>query len=103
MALTAKERERIIEEETLRFETRQNLLREQCGQHRGRRRRWWWLAALVLAVALYCHFECREEGCSWGHARCAHAGMMEGKKCPYHGSMDQEGGVEPGQPIPPKK
>lgn len=96
MPLTPKERERIVEEEKLRFETRQGLMREQCGQHRPRRFLWW-IAAIALAGALYCHFSCGGGSCRWGHG-----GMMEGKKCPYS-MMEKDGGVEPGQPLPPKK
>lgn len=95
MALTAKERENIIEEETLRFETRQNLHRAACGQHR--RHRWfWWVGAVVIAVALWCHFSCGEGGsCHHGFGM----GGPAGKHCLYHGDGATDG-VEPGQPIP---
>ena len=98
MALTAKERERIIEEETLRFETRQNLHRAACGQHRSGRRWLWWIAAAVLAYAVWCHFACGDSmSCHHGFGM----GGPAGKHCLYHGE-DADAGVEPGQPLPKK-
>ena len=99
MALTPKERERIIEEEQLRYETRQTLHREACAKHRPNR--WLWrIAIVVLAIAAWCHFSCGDG------PSCRHGfGMMgAGKHCLYHGEGAQDG-VEPGQPIPqaPKK
>jgi hypothetical protein len=95
MALTPKEREKIIEEETLRFETRQNLHAEACAKH-PRRGRWLWvLGAVLLGWALYCHFMCGGS-CLSGHA------SMEGKRCHTPGQM-MDDGVEPGQPMPPAK
>lgn len=97
MALSPKEREKIIEEEKLRYETRQALHAEACAKH-PRRGRWlWWLAAGILAYAAYCHYACGRGGC-WhrGH------GMM-GASCKHHGMMmDPNPDVEAGQPIPKK-
>ena len=95
MALTPKERARIIEEEQLRYETRQQLHREQCAQKHPRRRLWW-IVLIVLAVAAYCHFSCGEGSC-WHHG-----GMMGKHHCAM-GEMPGPDGVEPGQPVPPKK
>lgn len=100
MALTPKERARIIEEEQLRFETRQTLHRESCAQHRPRR--WLWrIAIVVLLLAAWCHFSCG------GFAACHRGAWMgaNGHHCLYQGE-GAEGGVAPGQPIPqeaPKK
>lgn len=94
MALSPKERERIIEEEQLRYETRQALHREHCAKNRPSR--WlWWVAAIVLAALAYCHFACGSGSCAWG----GHG--MKGKHCAYHGQMADDG-VEPGQPLPKK-
>ena len=91
MALTPKEREKIIEDETLRFETRKNLHGQACANH-PRRGRWLWvLGAVLLGWALYCHFVC-------GGASCLRRpGMMEGRHCQMHGEM--MGGPE-GAPAP---
>ncbi len=97
MALSPKERERIIEEEQLRFETRQTLMRESCAKHRSSRLLWW-VAGAALIFAVYSHFACGGPSCAWsGH---------EGKRCPYSQvapDNDAAGAVEPGQPLPPKK
>ena len=95
MALTPKERARIIEEETLRFETRQALHHAACSQHRPRR--WLWrIAIVVLVLAAWMHFFCG------GFGSCRHGeGMMgaPGHHCLYHAD-GADTGVEPGQPIP---
>jgi hypothetical protein len=97
MALSPKERERIIEEEQLRFETRKTLMRESCAKHRPSRLLWW-VAAAALIFAIYSHFACGGPSCAWsGH---------EGRRCPYSGATavpDKDAGVEPGQPLPPQK
>lgn len=95
MALTPKEREKIIEEETLRYETRQALHEAACGRHRPNR--WlWWLAAAGLAYFAYCHFVCGDSmSCHHGYGM----GGPAGKHCLYHG-QGADDGVEPGQPIP---
>lgn len=92
MALSAKERERIIEEERLRFETKQALWAEHCARH-PRRHRWLWaVAALVVGYLVWCHFACG------GVSTCHRDGMgMTGHKCPYHGEMADP---DAGQPIP---
>jgi hypothetical protein len=97
MALSPKERERIIEEEQLRFETRQTLMREHCAKHRPSRCLWW-VAVAALLVAAYCHFSCRGASCDWQR----HG--MDGKRCPYSQMApgDKDAGVEPGQPLTPK-
>lgn len=105
MALTPKERERIIEEERVRFEAKQALWAEHCAKH-PRRGRWLYaLAAVVLAYAVWCHYACG--GAGWRN--CHHGyGMMgaPGKHCMHggmHGGME-EAPDEPaaGQPIPKK-
>lgn len=118
MALTPKERAKIVEEETLRYETRQALHTEACAKH-PRRRRWlWWLAALVLAYAAYSYFACGRGWCrSWGasckagaHGMMGHAGCEKpcckgghGSACKHGaGMMDENPDVEAGQPIPKK-
>jgi hypothetical protein len=89
MALSAKERERIIEEERLRFETKQALWAEHCARH-PRRHRWLWaLGAVLLVLAVWHHHACGGYGCYRG-------GMME-HRCPYHGETTDPGA---GQPIP---
>jgi hypothetical protein len=94
VALTPKERERIIEEETLRYETRRNLMHQHCS---SRPRRWpWVLLGLALVWLLYTHIFCGGMGygssChSWGPK--AH--------CPYE--AQEEAGAAPGQPLAPAK
>jgi hypothetical protein len=105
MALSPKERERIIEEERLRYETRHALHREYCARHRHSR--WlWWLAAIVLACLVYRHWRC-------GGMRYPYygqgAGMMAGERCWHHGDwqkgdLKEEGEkAQPEQALPPKK
>lgn len=99
MALTPKERDRIIEEETLRHEIRQSLHAKACAQH-PRRGRWLWAAAAVaLAWFAWCHYACGGRSCLMGGPGCRmHGGMMmEGKRCPAQGDM--MGG--PGRMAPP--
>lgn len=115
MALSAKERERIVEEERLRFETRQALHAEACAKH-PRRGRWlWWLAALALAYAAYSHIVCGRGWCmSWTghckadiHARCCKPGCekpcCKGRERCHVGEMDEDADVKPGHPIPKKR
>jgi hypothetical protein len=91
MALSPKERERIIEEERLRFETKQALWAEQCAR-RPRHRRWLWLLAIAaVGYALWCHL-----ACGGPYRACRYDGMM-GRHCPYHGETTDPGA---GQPIP---
>jgi hypothetical protein len=94
MALTPKDREKIVEEETLRYETRQALHRAACAQHRPNR--WlWWLAVAALGYVVYCWAFC-------GGMSCLHHGGMMGKHCAYSQMQGAEG-MEPGQALPPKK
>jgi hypothetical protein len=95
MALSPKEREQIIEEETLRFETRQGLGGKHCSSRPcGGGGRWLWLVAgLALGYALHGVL-----GCCGGHA-CSMEGM--GHHCTM-GSMNGDS-VEPGMPIPSGK
>lgn len=55
MPLSPKEKDQIIEEETLRFETRKNLQAQSCAQHRGHGwGRWlWYLAFFILGLAAH--------------------------------------------------
>jgi hypothetical protein len=96
VALSPKERERIIEEETLRYETRQNLCRKQCA---GRPVRWpWVILGFILVYALWAHIFCRGASCSFGHYG------MSGHSCTGMNWAPQENsGVEPGQPIKPEQ
>ena len=103
MALSAKERERIIEEEQLRYETRQTLHREACAKHRPNR--WlWWLAVAAVAYVVYCFAFCGGARCPMGY----HGSWMHGAKCSHQGDWKGEWKEEaeqgePGQPVPPKK
>ena len=109
MALSPKEREKIIEEERLRYETRQALHAEACAKH-PRRGRWlWWLALALLAFAAYSWFSCGGAFCGRRMGMGAGMGPMgawHGQMPPHcmHGPMGQDGdaGVKPGQPIPDK-
>lgn len=100
MALSPKEREKIIEEERLRYETRQALHAEACAKHPRRGRWFWWLGALILAYAAYSHLACGRGWCShWGAGcKAGHHRMA----CKHPGMMDAHPDVEPGQPIPKK-
>jgi hypothetical protein len=68
MALSPKEREQIVEEETLRHETRRNLHAQACAQ-RGGRGRWLWYVAF-FALGFAAHGLC-DRACPWSHAACA--------------------------------
>jgi hypothetical protein len=94
VALSPKERERIIEEETLRFETRRNLHKKACAE---RPVRWpWILLGLALVFGLWCHIFCGGSSCG--------AGASFGKRCPYQSqSWAPDDGVAPGQPLKPEK
>jgi hypothetical protein len=97
MALTPKERERIIEEERVRFETKQALWAEHCAKH-PRRGRWlFWVAALVLALALWHH----HRACYYGGY--GHMGMGPGAHCMHpgwDGAQPQEPGAQPAPKQP---
>jgi hypothetical protein len=102
MALSAKERERIIEEEQLRFETRQSLAREHCGKHRPSR--WlWWIAGIVILCAVFAHRHCGDGRCpmGYGHATCMHGNGQGWPQGEWKGDGAEKG--EPAQPVPPKK
>ena len=75
MALSPKEREKIVEEETLRFETRQNLHSARCSRSHGRRFGWLWLLAFfILGYAV--HGLC-SRACPWeGGGHCMYAAGM---------------------------
>jgi hypothetical protein len=96
VALSPKERERIIEEETLRYETRRNLHKKACAE---RPVRWPWVVlGLLLVYLLWSHIFCRGESCGLG--------MSNFKHCPYQGSNwapEDNSGVAPGQPVSPDK
>jgi hypothetical protein len=84
VALTPKERENIIEEETLRYETRKNL----CCPH-GSRKPWRWLwrlLGILLVVILFGRIFCGSRACDMNRHHCAYG---------------QEEGTAPGQPVPP--
>jgi hypothetical protein len=97
VALTPKERERIIEEETLRYETRRNLMHQYCS---SRPRRWpWVLLGLALVWLLYSHIFCGGMGCGYGSSGCAGHAWGPRAHCPYE--AQEEGGAAPGQPVAP--
>jgi hypothetical protein len=79
MGLSAKEQERIIEEEKLRFKVRQDLHAQACAAH-PRRGRWFWIAAVLVALLVL-----------WRHCpysgMCCHGMGRPGVACPYHGGM----------------
>ena len=94
MALSPKERENIIEEETLRFETRRNLHKKACA---ARPVRWPWIVlGALLVYGLWSHIFCKGESCDW-HA------MRGGHKCAGMAWSPEEGGGAPGQPVAPEK
>ena len=95
MALSPKEREKIIEEETLRFETRMNLHKKACAE---RPVRWpWVLLGIAAVLLLYSRIFCGGQSCFGGHF--GHSGYT------CHGMMldNDDAAVKPGQPLPPKK
>jgi hypothetical protein len=118
MSLSPNEREKFIEEERLRFESRQALHAEACAKH-PRRGRWlWWVGVAVLAYGTWTFFACGPRGfCHYGHPGCVYgmgygAGMgpgmmgMGGRPC-LHGMQgmaqpDDDSAVKPGQPVPKK-
>jgi hypothetical protein len=79
VALSPKERERIIEEETLRYETRRNLHKKACAE---RPVRWpWVLLGALLVYGLWAYIFCGGSNC---HV------MRDGAKCPAHGTWAPE-------------
>jgi hypothetical protein len=93
MALSPKEREKIIEEETLRFETRRNLHSARCARGHGRRFGWLWLLAF-FALGYAVHGLCRR-ACPWEQG-----GMFPGH-CVYGaGMMPQDGQAAAGNAAP---
>ena len=96
MALSPKERENIIEEETLRYETRRNLCKKACAE---RPVRWPWVVlGAILVYALWAHIFCGSNGCSYGRM-----GMGSGHKCSGMTWMPENNDVEAGQPVVPAK
>jgi hypothetical protein len=91
VALSPKKRERILEEEQLRFEIRKTLEREHCAKNRPSRLLWW-VAVAALVYAAFSFFACGGPSCSHGPAH-----------CPYQGGLQDGYTVAPGQPLPPKK
>jgi hypothetical protein len=83
MALSPKERENIVEEETLRFETRQNLHSARCSRGHGRRFGWLWLLAF-FALGFAVHGLC-SRACPW------EGGMYSGH-CMYGAGMTPQYG-----------
>lgn len=100
MALSPKDREKIVEEEKLRYETRRTLDREYCAKHKSYR--WlWWLVVAAIAYCAYCFMVCGGGSCMMGHGSgCEHG---KAKHCQHGQMMDGEDDVDPGQPLPPKK
>ena len=79
VALTPKRREEIIEEETLRYQTRQNLHSQHCAQKKVR---WpWILAGAVLVWLAYQWIFCTGVFC-----------MDKGPGCRMHHGMQMEKG-----------
>jgi hypothetical protein len=102
MALSAKERERIIEEEQLRYETRQTLHREHCAKNRPSR--WLWrIAIIAVAYFVLSYAFCGGARCPMGYGY--HGGWMHGggKVCDHGDWVGEAEKGEPGQPLPPKK
>lgn len=98
MALSAKEREKIVEEETLRYETRRDLHKgRSCTKGSCRRGRCSWLWILAAAILAYA---------AWSYAFCGRGG----RHCPFMGSegatpMCHHGGMgmDMGQDAPPSQ
>ena len=99
MALSPKEKEQIIEEETLRFETRKNLSAQNCSQHCGRgRHRWlWYLVFFVLGMAMH---GLLRHCCPWGGCAWAGQGMPPGHHCMLGQGMEP-GGDDKAPPLTP--
>ncbi|HTB22465.1 MAG TPA: hypothetical protein VK914_07145 [bacterium] len=98
MALSPKEREQIVEEETLRFETRQSLHAAKCSRGHGRRFSWLWLLAF-FALGYAVHGLCGR-GCPFDGGSCRwRAGMLPGH-CLY-GSAAPDGQDSAGVPASP--
>ncbi len=100
MALSPKDRERIIEEETLRYETRQNLCKKACND---RPLRWPWVVlGALLVYGLWCYVFCAPGSGSCGHH--GKMGMKSGHKCSsMMWAPEENKDVEPGQPVAPSK
>lgn len=97
MALSPKERERIIEEETLRFTTRRDLQAQACASH-PRRGRWLWVLALaLLALVLWHHGRC----CRMGMACHGGIGMMGMEGCHHGWVVPPAAAGDDGAPLPP--
>jgi hypothetical protein len=110
MALSENDKQNIIEEETLRQETRSKLAEQgscgcKCHSH-GQSHcgcgKWGWIAAAILAVLLilsHCHRCCCPMG-GWGHC-----GMGPGRGMAPNCQMmaGQPGQPQPGQPAPEAK
>ena len=98
MALNPKDRERIIEEETLRYETRRKLEMEHCGTKHGYgSHRWGFWKVLFTVLIILCVVKCishgHGKGC-WGH----------GSGYGYNGCYDQmQGGSEGPEINEPEK
>jgi hypothetical protein len=110
MALSEKEKQRIIEEEELRFETRKRLKSESgcsCGGHHGcchgHRRGWFWTILIVVALAfavkcmIFCHGGmCRMDRGPWGPG-C----RMGGPQAPVEPGSEAPAPMQ--KPVPTKK
>jgi hypothetical protein len=89
MPLSPKEQERIIEEETLKFETRQNLHAKACASH-PRRGRWlWYLVFFVLGFAFHGFLG---RFCPYGESHCQWQGYGMGHHCMMGQDMAPGGG-----------
>jgi hypothetical protein len=99
MALSPKEREKIVEEETLKFETRTNLHSQRCaGRHAGRKSWLWFLAFFLLGYAV--HGMC-QRACPWGGDGMipAHCRMGAGMLPPPDGQDSADQGQAPSAPA----
>jgi|GEM_PF-1813839 len=105
MALSPEEREKIIEVETLKFETRKNMQSGNCHRSRCGGMRWlWFLAFFILGYAI--HGLC-DRMCPWHQSSCAWQGMgpgmgmASGGHCMFgHGMMPPDGQEGTGAPGP---
>lgn len=101
MALSPKEREKIIEEETLRYETRTNLHKKACAE---RPVRWPWVVlGALLVYALWAYIFCGKGACNMHGAECRGHHGMKSKCAGMMWAPDENKGVEPGQPVKPEK